>query len=136
VIEVPDDALGATNIGVWGSTWYRSGGSWNKGDQMGRPAINTVFNSGEDKNAFNRGRFNNKKVDELLESGARELDQNKRKAIYSEYQKIIVDEVPVIFVYSNLYTDVVSKKVKGGIRNFPGSGPTDLHKWWIEEKAQ
>lgn len=87
-------------------------------------------------NAFNRGRFNNKKVDELLESGSKELDQNKRKAIYSEYQKIIVDEVPVIFVYSNLYTDVVAKKVKGGVRNFPGSGPTDIFKWWIEEKAQ
>jgi len=60
VIEVPDDALGATNIGVWGTTWYWSGGSWNKADQMGRPAINTVFNnglvdpnSGQTKNRFN-----------------------------------------------------------------------------------
>jgi len=61
VIEVPDAALGSTNIGVWGSTWYWSGGSWNKADQMGRPAINTVFNnglvdpdSGQTKNRFNR----------------------------------------------------------------------------------
>lgn len=45
VIEVPDDALGATNIGVWGSTQYWSGSSWVKADQMGRPAINTVFNT-------------------------------------------------------------------------------------------
>lgn len=60
VLEVPDDALGATNIGVWGTTWYWSGGSWNKADQVGRPAINTVFNnalvdpsSGQTKNRFN-----------------------------------------------------------------------------------
>jgi hypothetical protein len=60
VIEVPDDALGGTNIGVWGTTWYWSGGSWNKADQMGRPAINTVFNTklvdanaGQTKNRFN-----------------------------------------------------------------------------------
>ena len=60
VIEVPDDALGGTNIGVWGSTWYWSDGSWNKADQMGRPAINTVFNTklvdanaGQTKNRFN-----------------------------------------------------------------------------------
>jgi hypothetical protein len=60
VVEVPDDALGSTNIGVWGSTWYWSGGSWNKADQMGRPAINTVFNTslvdgnaGQTKNRFN-----------------------------------------------------------------------------------
>jgi hypothetical protein len=60
VIEVPDAALGATNIGVWGSTQYWSGSSWVKADQMGRPAINTVFNtglvdaaSGTTKNQFN-----------------------------------------------------------------------------------
>ena len=60
VIEVPDDALGGTNIGVWGTTWYWSDGSWNKADQMGRPAINTVFNTrlvdanaGQTKNRFN-----------------------------------------------------------------------------------
>ena len=60
VIEVPDDALGSTNIGVWGTTWYWANGAWNKADQMGRPAINTVFNtklvdanSGQTKNRFN-----------------------------------------------------------------------------------
>ena len=60
VLEVPDDALGATNIGVWGSTQYWDSG-WHKADQMGRPAINTVFNNslvdpvnyGQTKNRFN-----------------------------------------------------------------------------------
>jgi len=53
VLEVPDDAL-ATNIGVWGRTSYWNGSSWVKADQMGRPAINTVFNgTGQDKNDFN-----------------------------------------------------------------------------------
>ncbi|HEY2916205.1 MAG TPA: DUF4331 family protein [Candidatus Limnocylindrales bacterium] len=61
VIEVPDDALGATHIGVWGKTTWWNGSAWMPGDQMGRPAINTVFNnaivdpvnSGATKNAFN-----------------------------------------------------------------------------------
>jgi len=60
VIEVPDDAIGATNIGVWGTTAYWSGSSWVAADQMGRPAINTVFNTklvdanaGQTKNRFN-----------------------------------------------------------------------------------
>ncbi len=44
VIEVPDDALGG-HIGVWGVTQYWADGSWHAGDQMGRPAINTVFNT-------------------------------------------------------------------------------------------
>ena len=60
VIEVPDDAIGATNIGVWGTTSYWNGSSWAGADQMGRPAINTVFNTslvdagaGTTKNQFN-----------------------------------------------------------------------------------
>ena len=52
VLEVPDSWLG-TNIGVWADTRQRSGGSWVIVDQMGRPAINTVFNSGASKELFN-----------------------------------------------------------------------------------
>jgi len=48
VIEVPDDALG-TQIGYWATTTGPQG----RIDRMGRPAINTVFNHGQDKNAFN-----------------------------------------------------------------------------------
>jgi hypothetical protein len=61
VIEVSDDAIGATNIGVWGQTTWWNGSEWKAGDQMGRPAINTVFNnglvdpnSGQTKNRFNK----------------------------------------------------------------------------------
>jgi hypothetical protein len=61
VIEVPDSALGGGNIGVWGVTTWWDGSSWKPGDQMGRPAINTVFNNkyvdsdvNRAKNRFNR----------------------------------------------------------------------------------
>jgi len=83
---------------------------------------------------FNRGRYNSPKVDQLLEQGVRELDQNKRKPIYSEFQKVLQDDTPAIFVYANKYTDTISKKVKGGIRNFPGTGATDIYGWWVSEQ--
>ena len=53
VLEVRDSALGS-HIGVWATTDTGSGVS-NRIDRMARPAINTVFNSGENKNAFNHG---------------------------------------------------------------------------------
>jgi hypothetical protein len=60
VIEVPDSALGGGQVGVWGVTQWWDGSSWRAGDQMGRPAINTVFNNkyvdsnaGRAKNRFN-----------------------------------------------------------------------------------
>jgi len=51
VLQVPDSALGR-HIGVWAVTKTDDG---DRVDRMGRPAINTVFNSGNDKNRFNQG---------------------------------------------------------------------------------
>jgi hypothetical protein len=61
VLEVPDGALG-TNIAVWADTRQATGSGWAIVDQMGRPAINTVFNglpavpasgTSADKESFN-----------------------------------------------------------------------------------
>ena len=53
ILEVPDGALGSS-IGVWATTEQLIGGEWVARDQMGRPAINTVFNSSAaDKEQFN-----------------------------------------------------------------------------------
>jgi hypothetical protein len=58
VLEVPNSALGGDGnaIGVWGTTcWQDAQGNWHQADQMGRPAINTVFNAAvADKEAFNQ----------------------------------------------------------------------------------
>lgn len=51
VLEQPDGRLG-TKIGVWAATIGEGG----QIDRMGRPAINTVFNAGNDKNVFNASR--------------------------------------------------------------------------------
>ena len=51
VLEVPNSALGATpgKTSLWGRTYLRH----QPDDRMGRAAINTVFNHGQDKNIFN-----------------------------------------------------------------------------------
>ena len=54
VLEVADNKLGR-NIGVWAVT-KEKGKFSDPIDRMGRPAINTVFNSGADKVRFNNGR--------------------------------------------------------------------------------
>ena len=54
VLAIPNASLPDT-IGVWATTSYKHKGTWRKADQIGRPAINTVFNlSGADKDKFNR----------------------------------------------------------------------------------
>jgi hypothetical protein len=61
VLEVPNKALGSNpKIGVWARTLLSAGDAngddeddYTRDDRMGRPAINTVFNHGPDKNKFN-----------------------------------------------------------------------------------
>jgi hypothetical protein len=54
VLEVPNAILGPEpNIGVWGRCIKVVSGKKTQIDRMGRPAINTVFNHGDDKNVFN-----------------------------------------------------------------------------------
>lgn len=55
VLEVPNWALGNNpKIGVWARTLLKKNGRFVRDDRMGRPAINTVFNHGNDKNVFNQ----------------------------------------------------------------------------------
>ncbi|HEY3368893.1 MAG TPA: ABC transporter substrate-binding protein [Symbiobacteriaceae bacterium] len=84
--------------------------------------------------SFNRGRYSNPDVDKLLEQGRRETDPAKRKTIYSDFQKKFVNDAPIILVYANKYTDLVSKKIKGGVFNMPGSGSSYIHYWWMNEQ--
>jgi Domain of unknown function (DUF4331) len=56
-IELPNKRLGGggTTVGVWATTLRRSGSHWRQIDRMGRPAINTVFNTTDaEKEGANR----------------------------------------------------------------------------------
>ncbi|HLN60603.1 MAG TPA: peptide-binding protein [Symbiobacteriaceae bacterium] len=92
----------------------------------------SMFHSSQ-VNGFNRGRYSNPEVDKLLEAGVKESDPAKRKAIYSDYQKKLVDDAPVILVYANKYTDAGSKKVKGVV-NVPGIGMSYMYRWYVNEQ--
>jgi peptide/nickel transport system substrate-binding protein len=46
----------------------------------------------------NTQNYRNSRVDELLEKAATEMDVEKRKALYSEFQKIVTEEVPVVWI--------------------------------------
>ena len=53
VLSIPNKDLPSA-IGVWATTSWHDSAGWHKADQMGRPAINTVFNPSADKNDFNQ----------------------------------------------------------------------------------
>lgn len=43
--------------------------------------------------------YSNPKIDKLLEDGRKTLDQEARKKIYADFQRYLVDDAPVLFLY-------------------------------------
>ena len=56
--------------------------------------------------------YSNPKVDELLAQGGIESDVAKRKQIYSEFQKIVVDDVPLAYLNAGPFYMAYDKKLK------------------------
>ncbi len=59
----------------------------------------------------NGSNYNNPKVDKLLEDASVENDPVKRKAMFFEFQKIIIEEVPDITLFQPLYLTIKNKRV-------------------------
>ncbi|HEX2910285.1 MAG TPA: ABC transporter substrate-binding protein [Chloroflexia bacterium] len=65
--------------------------------------------------------YSNPRVDELFAQGAKELDPTKRKAIYDEVQKILIDDAPVYFEYNLNSFNGFSKRVQGVEPGYKGA---------------
>ncbi|MDE2223085.1 MAG: ABC transporter substrate-binding protein [Candidatus Omnitrophica bacterium] len=62
------------------------------------------------------------RIDAIFDQGAQELDDNKRKALYDEWQRIVADELPVI--YTVLGTDMFAVRNKfGNLKPSANGGP-------------
>ena len=83
----------------------------------------------------NTQNYSNSKVDELLTQAAIETNMEKRKALYAEFQKIVVDDAPIIYINVDPYFTIYHT----GLRNVPISiwgtmAPMDEVYWEKEPK--
>jgi hypothetical protein len=60
ILRVPNSQIGGSgaHIGIWATTSVLKKGTWVQEDQMGRPAINTVFNNVDTAHKTDRDDFN------------------------------------------------------------------------------
>ncbi|BBK32612.1 peptide/nickel transport system substrate-binding protein [Stella humosa] len=65
--------------------------------------------------------YSNPKVDKLLDDATVETDPAKRAAQYGEFQKILAEDVPLIFMTEMDFVTVYSKKVKGAFDDALGA---------------
>jgi len=77
--------------------------------------------------------YSNARVDELLDAAARENNQDKRAALYAEFQEIVNAEVPIYYLNAvpmhTFYSDKVGNPPVDGI--WATSSPMD--KVWLKD---
>jgi len=88
---------------------------------------------------LNLANYNNKEVDALLEDGRITNDQDVRKEKYLKFQKIIIDNLPTIFLYTQKYPYLQSNKIKGFDTSnitLPSDRFNNVVNWYIETKKK
>ncbi len=84
----------------------------------------------------NANGYSNKRVDELLSQGAKEQDDTKRKTIYDEIQKTVMDDLPNYYMITLKNVTAFDKKVKDIVPLKGGdilrSNNLQVLDWWLE----
>ena len=62
---------------------------------------------------FNFSNFINTQSDELLDKATKTIDKNERKKIYAEWGKLINEEAPYVFLYSQNDIRAYNPKLEG-----------------------
>lgn len=86
---------------------------------------------------FNIALFANKKADQILEEVRRTSDQATRAKKYGEFSRLVAEELPALFLYSQLYLYLLPADVQGvNIVKIalPSDRFNEIHKWHRETK--
>jgi len=70
--------------------------------------------------------WNNAQADSLLKQGREELDQTKRKAIYSQFQTIVHNDLPYYFLWADLLSAGLTKTVAATPNTVAPAGTIDV----------
>ncbi|MBP9483714.1 MAG: glutathione ABC transporter substrate-binding protein [Negativicutes bacterium] len=76
-------------------------------------SLTPVFGSGGIKTGQNIARYNNPKIDQLLDQARSEIDPEKRKQLYYQVQEIVREDIPVIVTQVGEDLSVTAKNITG-----------------------
>ena len=95
------------------------------------PDAYSIWHSKSDKQGgFNFVGYKNSKVDKLIEDGNKEIDRKKLAKIYQNIFKLIVNDMPYVFLYIPDSIQAVSKKIKNIEPTFLGISHNQID--WIK----
>jgi ABC-type transport system substrate-binding protein len=98
----------------------------------------TLWHSSQKRDpGLNLALYDNKAADTLLEDARKTLNPIERAQKYNDFQKLVIDDLPALFLYSPYYLYGHSKNVKGfdaKIIATPTERFVNVEKWYINTK--
>ena len=89
------------------------------------------------ESGLNLSLYDNLEVDKLLEEARQETDQEIRAEKYRKFQKLVVEDIPVIFLYSPNYLYLHNSSVQGvELKNIviPSNRFNGIEEWFVKTK--
>ncbi len=86
---------------------------------------------------LNLALYDNKTVDDLLEKARQTLNPLERMKQYQDFQKLVVEDVPAVFLYNPLYIYAQTNSIKGfnsKVISMPSDRFSNVEKWHINTK--
>ena len=86
---------------------------------------------------LNLSGYENQSCDKLLEEARQSLEEATRRSSLEEFQNILIEDVPAVFLYSPDYLHLVSEEIKGvktKVITDPSQRFSDIENWYIETK--
>jgi peptide/nickel transport system substrate-binding protein len=84
---------------------------------------------------LNHVSYSNPEVDRLLEQGRRTFDRGRRTAIYREFQRVLAEDQPLVFLYVPEALTAVSSRIRG-IEPAPAGLAWNFIRWYVPQDAQ
>ncbi|MDD5089422.1 MAG: peptide-binding protein [Candidatus Wallbacteria bacterium] len=94
-------------------------------------SIYPLWHSSQCTEGFNFFSYSNPQVDELLDKGRKTMNQDERKLIYREFQKILYDDLPGLFLYHPKLLYGVNSSVRN-LRPGPYDFSYEIDKWYFK----
>jgi len=88
---------------------------------------------------FNLAGFSNQRLDDVLSEARQTSDQERRRALYAEFQQIFAEEVPSILLFYPLYHYYVRDDLKGiemGVLFEPSSRFDSVEQWYVKTRRE
>ncbi|MBI4158452.1 MAG: hypothetical protein HY505_02445 [Candidatus Yanofskybacteria bacterium] len=98
----------------------------------------SLWHSSQKKDpGLNLALYDNKAADTLLEDARQTLNPLERAKKYDDFQKLVIEDIPAVFLYNPLYIHGQAKKVKssnGKLISLPSDRFINIEGWYINTK--